>query len=64
MTTEQLHDLAQKRLYKAQKKLKETKGKAEYRSGVTEKELQNIQIKLDIIDYLIVLVNRADPTAG
>lgn len=55
-----IHDIAQRELYKRQKRLKIALGNAENRNGVTQAELSNIRRKLDIIDYLIGLVNKED----
>lgn len=55
-----IHDIAQMELYKRQKRLKISLGHAEHRPGVKQEELENIKRKLDIIDYLIVLVNKED----
>lgn len=53
-----IRDIVQRELYRRQKRLKISLGNAERRPGVTQEELSNIQRKLDIIDYLIVLVNK------
>lgn len=55
-----IRDIAQRELYKRQKRLKIALGNAESRPGVTQTELSNIRRKLDIIDYLIGLVNKED----
>ena len=55
-----MRETVQRELYKRQKRLKIVYGNAEHRPGVTQDELSNIQRKLDIIDYLIVLVNKED----
>ena len=55
-----IREIAQRELYRRQKRLKIAYGNAERRPGVTQAELSNIQRKLDIIDYLIVLVNKED----
>ena len=55
-----IHETVQRELYRRQKRLKIAYGNAERRPGVTQAELSNIQRKLDIIDYLIVLVNKED----
>lgn len=55
-----IRETVQRELYRRQKRLKIVYGNAERRPGVTQDELSNIQRKLDIIDYLIVLVNKED----
>lgn len=55
-----IHDIAQRELYCRQRRLKIALGNAEHRPGVTQDELDNIRRKLDIIDYLIVLVNKEE----
>lgn len=55
-----IRETVQRELYRRQKRLKIAYGNAERRPGVTQDELSNIQRKLDIIDYLIVLVNKED----
>ncbi len=55
-----IRETAQRELYKRQKRLKISLGNAETRPGVTAGELDNIRRKLEIIDYLIGLVNKED----
>lgn len=55
-----IRETAQQELYRRQKRLKIILGNAEQRPGVTQAELDNIRRKLDIIDYLIPLVNKED----
>lgn len=55
-----IRETVQRELYRRQKHIKIAYGNAERRPGVTQDELSNIQRKLDIIDYLIVLVNKED----
>lgn len=55
-----MRETVQRELYKRQKRLKIAYGNAERRPGVKPVELENIQRKLDIIDYLIGLVNKED----
>ena len=49
-------EIVQRELYRKQKRLKIVLGNAERRPGVKQAELDNIQRKLDCIDYLIPLV--------
>lgn len=60
MSMQNIHETAQRALYARQKRLKIVLGNAEQRTGVTQAELDNIQRKLDVIDYLIGLVNKED----
>ena len=55
-----IREIVQRELYRKQKRLKIVLGNAERRTGVTQAELDNIRRKLDIIDYLIGLVNKED----
>lgn len=55
-----IRETVQRELYKRQKRLKIAYGNAERRPRVKPVELENIQRKLDIIDYLIGLVNKED----
>lgn len=55
-----MRETVQRELYRRQKRLKIAYGNAERRQNVTKNELDNIQRKLDIIDYLIPLVNKAE----
>ena len=57
---ETMHEMVQRELYRKQKRLKIALGNAEHRPGVKQDELDNIQRKLDMVDYLIVLVNREE----
>lgn len=43
-------------LYGMQRKAKQAKGRAEYRPGVTQEELDNLEKKIAFIEYLIVKV--------
>ena len=51
-----IREIVQRELYRKQKRLKIVLGNAERRPGVKQAELDNIQRKLDCIDYLIPLV--------
>lgn len=55
-----IREIVQRELYRKQKRLKIALGNAERRPGVTQDELDNIRRKLEIIDYLIGLVNKED----
>ena len=55
-----MHETVQRELYRKQKRLKIALGNAERRPGVKRDELDNIRRKLDMVDYLIVLVNKED----
>ena len=45
-------------LYRELKKAKIALGHAESRPGVTREELDNLQRKIDVLDYLTTLVNK------
>lgn len=57
MTT---RDRALQYLYRELKKAKIALGQAETRPGVTSQELENLQNKIDMFDWLTVLVNKED----
>ena len=60
MAKETIRDKSQRLLYERQKRVKISIGNAERRPGVQQEELENLQAKLDVIDYLITLVNKED----
>ena len=60
MAQETIRDKTQRLLYERQKRVKINLGNAEHRPGVRQEELENLQTKLDVIDYLITLVNKED----
>lgn len=45
-------------LYRELRKAKIALGHAESRPGVTREELDNLQRKIDVLDYLTTLVNK------
>lgn len=47
-------------LYRELRKTKIALGQAETRSGVTSQELENLQNKIDVLDWLTTLVNKED----
>ena len=60
MANETMRDKTQRLLYERQKRFRINLANAERRPGVTQAEISNIQQKLDVIDYLITLVNKED----
>jgi hypothetical protein len=53
-----MRDEALEWLYRELKKAKIALGHAESRPGVTREELDNLQRKIDVLDYLTTLVNK------
>ena len=53
-----MRQLALEWLYRELKKAKIALGHAESRHGVTREELDNLQRKIDVLDYLTTLVNK------
>ena len=53
-----MRQLALDWLYRELKKAKIALGHAETRPGVTQEELDNLQRKIDVLDYLTTLVNK------
>lgn len=49
-------------LYRELKKSKIALGHAETRAGVTHQELENLQNKIEVLDWLTTLVNKEDVT--
>lgn len=47
-------------LYKQLREAKIALGRAEYRPGVKREELENLQRKIDMLDWIIPLVIRAE----
>ena len=45
-------------MYRELKKAKIALGNAESRPGVAREELDNLQRKIDVLDYMTVLVNK------
>lgn len=55
-----IRDRALDYLYREMKKAKISLGQAETRPGVTSQELENLQNKVDVFDWLTTLVNKED----
>jgi hypothetical protein len=55
-----IRDRALDYLYREMKKAKISLGQAEARPGVTSQELENLQNKIDVFDWLTTLVNKED----